>query len=163
MRFSFDPERKRDHAEDRLLRRYQVERGRRLGGRVDNGCRRDGPISLVGGRDKNSKHSSGEISLPCHGKVQLALGLPVEKRPVSVSASASEQTQQNVIVAVKERYARSRCHHRSSISGGTMKSHAISSWAEDPVRSIDIRRLLRHEGPMRPTGQKKSQIVFGLC
>jgi hypothetical protein len=71
------------------------------------------PISR---RDKDREQPSSKSPLTRHRKIQLALALPFEERLGRVRAAAPVKTQQDVIVAVEDRYAPRRCHQRCSVA-----------------------------------------------
>jgi hypothetical protein len=110
-RLSLDTQKKRHHAEYSPLRRPQFN-GSQYGVTkrfAVGAC----PISR---RDEDREQPSSESSLLRHRKIQLALALSFEERARGVPAAALVETQQNVIVAVKDRHAPRRCHQRCSIA-----------------------------------------------
>src|SRR5262249_5885274 len=117
LRLPLDTEKKRHHGEDSPLRRHQFN-GRRQRGAAADVLRRYFAIGAnlpISRRDKDREQPSSKSALMRHRKIQLALALPFEERPGCVRAAAPVKTQQDVIVAVEDRYAPRRCHQRCSV------------------------------------------------
>src|SRR5215467_6059122 len=106
------------YSEDSPLRRHQFNGRRQRGaaGDVLRRCFAIGANRPISRRDKDREQPSRKSALTRHRKIQLALALPFEERPGCVRAAAPVKTQQDVIVAVEDRYAPRRCHQRYSVA-----------------------------------------------
>src|SRR5215471_18533347 len=110
--------RKRHHGEDSPLRRHQFNGRRQRGAAADvlRRCFAIGTNRPISRRDKDREQPSSESPLTRYRKIQLALTLPCEERLGRVRAAAPVKTQQDVIVAVEDRYAPRRCHQSCSVA-----------------------------------------------
>ena len=111
LRLPLDPEKQGDHVENDALGRCRIDgRGhRRIDSYVWRGCIARRTTRSAGRRDENRKQPSGEPSLERLRKIHVTLGLSIEERLRPISAATPVQTQQNVVVAVKDWNPR-RCH-----------------------------------------------------